>query len=293
MSEEKTVKTLSVVGIAGNVALFAFKLLAGIIGHSAAMISDAVHSLSDVLATFIALAGVKLAGKKEDSDHPYGHERFECVASLLLGFILAFTGAAIGYKGLQSLVTGAWSTSPVPTALPLAAAVVSILVKEAMFRYTMHHAKRIGSSAFESDAWHHRSDALSSIGSLIGIAGARLGLPFMDALASVIIAVFILKVAFDIVRDSLDRMVDRACDSETEGRIREVILSEDGVTGLDLLQTRQFGSKAYVDVEVSADRNSSLIEAHEIAERVHHDVEERFPAVKHVTVHVNPDMEDA
>ena len=192
MDESSMLARLSAVGIGGNIILTAFKLLAGIYGGSAAMVSDAVHSLSDVAATAIAAIGVRLAGKKADERHPYGHERFECVASLALGIILAVTGYVIGRSSLEKIIDGSYATMAAPTLLPLIAAVVSIICKEAMFHYTMHYAQLADSSAFRADAWHHRSDALSSIGALFGILGARLGYPVFDSIASIVICIFII-----------------------------------------------------------------------------------------------------
>ncbi|MBR5981356.1 MAG: cation transporter, partial [Firmicutes bacterium] len=207
MDEKKIVDRLSRIGIFGNVLLAAFKLFAGIFGKSGAMVSDAVHSLSDVFATLIAWIGVRLSRQAEDAEHPYGHERLECVASLLLGLILAGTGIGIGWSGIQKLF-GEGGSIEVPTLLPLIAAVVSIVVKEGMYQYTMHYAKALDSAAFKADAWHHRSDAISSVGSFIGIGMAKLGLPFMDPVASIIICLLILKVAFDISRDAVYKMLD-------------------------------------------------------------------------------------
>ena len=194
MDEKKIVNRLSGVGIFGNILLSAFKLIAGILGKSGAMVSDAVHSLSDVFATLIAWFGVRLSRRQEDEEHPYGHERLECVASLILGLILAGTGLGIGWTGIRKLFWDRGSIE-VPTMLPLIAAVVSIAVKEFMFHYTMHYAKKLDSAAFKADAWHHRSDAFSSIGSFIGIGMAKLGLPIMDPIASLVICVLILKVS--------------------------------------------------------------------------------------------------
>ena len=291
LSSEETkaiVNRVSFVGIAGNIILSAFKLFAGIIGHSGAMISDAVHSLSDVFATFIALIGVRLSQHGADKEHPYGHERLECVASLILGGILLITGAGIGIAGIEKIFSGNISHLEVPGAIALAAAIVSIIVKEAMFWYTRWYALKINSSAFMADAWHHRSDALSSIGSLIGIAGARLGFPILDPIASVIICIFILKVAIDIFRDTIRKMTDSSCDDQFEEQMRRFILSQDGVLGIDLLRTRMFGTKVYADVEIAADGNRTLNEVHDVAEHVHDGVEEHFPDLKHVMVHVNP-----
>ena len=287
MDEKKIFDRLSRVGIFGNVLLAAFKLLAGVLGRSGAMVSDAVHSLSDVFATLIAWVGVRLSRRAEDAQHPYGHERLECVASLLLGLILAGTGAGIGLTGLRKLFSDPGSLE-IPTALPLIAAVVSIVVKEAMYQYTMHYARALDSAAFKADAWHHRSDAISSVGSFAGILLARLGFPIMDPIASLVICALILKVAFDISRDALDRMLDTSGGTVLEHKLRDFIIFQEGVKRIDLLRTRQFGSRIYVDLEIAVRPDISLREAHGIAERVHSAVEKEFPNVKHVMIHVNP-----
>ena len=288
MDEQKTIRKLSEVGILGNVLLTAFKFFAGITGKSGAMVSDAVHSLSDVFATLIAYIGVRLSRRAEDAEHPYGHERFECVASLILGLILAGTGIGIGYTGIRKLLFEQ-SEIAVPTVLPLLAAVVSIIVKEGMFRYTMYYAKKLDSAAFKADAWHHRSDALSSVGSFIGVGMARLGYPMMDPIAGLLICALILKVAFDIIRDALSKMLDTSCDSTFENKLYRFIEEQEGVKHVDLLHTRQFGNKIYVDLEISVDRQISLVDAHAIAENIHTSVERNFPNVKHIMIHVNPE----
>ena len=288
MDEKKIVDRLSRVGIFGNILLAAFKLFAGIFGKSGAMVSDAVHSLSDVFATLIAWIGVRLSRRAEDAEHPYGHELLECVASLLLGLILAGTGIGIGWSGIRKL-SGEGGSIEIPTLLPLIAAVISIVVKEGMYRYTMHYAKALDSAAFKADAWHHRSDAISSVGSFIGIGLAKLGLPFMDPVASIIICLLILKVAFDISRDAVYKMLDTSCDNIFEQRLRTFIGSQDGVGRIDLLRTRQFGNRIYVDLEIAVIPDISLRDAHGIAERVHSAVEQEFPNVKHVMIHVNPE----
>lgn len=290
MDEKAVVRKLSLVGILGNVALALFKLTAGIIGGSGAMISDSVHSLSDVFATFIAYIGVRLARQEEDEEHPYGHERLECVASLLLGLILAGTGLGIGYSGIHKLLFER-EIIKIPTMLPLIAAIVSIVVKEGMFWYTMFYAKRLDSAAFKADAWHHRSDAISSVGSFIGIGLAKLGYPVMDPVASIIICAFILKVAYDISKDALNKMLDTSCGNAFEQNLKSFIEDQQGVEHVDMLHTRQFGNKIYVDLEIAVRRDISLIDAHMIAENVHDGVEKNFPNVKHVMVHVNPDEE--
>lgn len=279
---------VSTIGIVGNILLSAFKLFAGIAGHSGAMISDAVHSLSDVFATFIALIGVKLAGRGADRNHPYGHERLECVAALLLSAILFITGIEIGYIGIRTIFFRDISSALIPGKIALIAAIISILIKEAMFWYTRHCALRIHSSAFLADAWHHRSDALSSIGALIGIAGARLGYPLLDPIASFVISLFILKVAFDICKDAIAKMTDHACPDEFTDKLQECILSQAGILGIDLIQTRLFGEKVYVDAEIRMNGELSLSEAHDTAEQVHRRIEHDFPTVKHIMIHINP-----
>ena len=198
---EKIAVNVSTVTIVINLALAGFKFVSGFAAHSGAMVSDAVHSASDVLATFIVILGVKLAGRDADRDHPYGHERLECIAALVLGVILAATGLGIGISGIRKIAGE--EALVVPEALALIAAIVSIVVKEGMFWYTWLAAKKINSSALKAEAWHHRSDALSSVGSFAGILGARLGFPVLDSVASVVICLFILKAAWDILKDAL------------------------------------------------------------------------------------------
>lgn len=288
MDENKIIRKVTFVGVAGNVVLVAFKLFAGIAGKSGAMISDAVHSLSDVFATVVAFIGVRISKKAPDSAHPYGHDRFESLASMLLGLILLATGLGIGYSGVRTICAANFDQLQVPSVIPLVAAIISIVTKEAMFWYTRFYARKINSSAFMADAWHHRSDALSSVGSLIGIAGARLGFAIMDPLACVIICLFILKVGFDILKEAVSNMLDTSCGDEWNSRMTEFILQQPGVDKVDLLQSRKFGNRIYLDVEISVDGNMTLNEAHEIAEKVHDMVEQQYPEIKHIMIHENP-----
>lgn len=279
---------VSAMSIISNVLLSVFKLFAGIIAHSGAMISDAVHSLSDVFSTFIVIIGVKLSGKESDAKHQYGHERIECVAAILLAVMLAITGIGIGYSGVMKIIDGDGEEPLIPGTLALVAAIVSIAVKEAMFWYTRAAAKKINSGALMADAWHHRSDSLSSVGSFIGILGARLGLPVLDPIASVVICLFIIKAAYDIFKDAIRKMTDEACDSDVVEEIRNVSLKQKGVLGVDQIQTRLFGNRIYVDIEICADGTVPLKQSHSIAQQVHDAIEAAFPAVKHCMVHVNP-----
>ena len=285
---EKTAMKVSIISIIANVVLAAFKLVAGVFAHSGAMISDAIHSASDVFSTFVVMIGIKIASKEPDEEHPYGHERMECVAAIILATILCITGLGIGKNALSN-ITGNSGEMAVPGVLALIAAIVSIIVKEAMFWYTRHYAKKIDSGALMADAWHHRSDALSSIGAFIGIIFARMGYVMMDSIACLVICVFIVKAAYDIFKDAIDKMVDKSCSSEVEAEIRTIVMSVDGVKGIDSLSTRLFGNKMYVDIEIRADGEKTLNETHEIAEAVHDSIEAQFEKVKHIMVHVNPD----
>ena len=279
---------VSLVSIVSNIALSVFKLIAGILAHSSAMVSDAVHSASDVFSTFVVMIGIKLSSKESDKEHPYGHERLECVAAMILAMLLFITGVGIGVSAFSNIVTGKYKEIQLPGALALVAALVSIIVKEMMFWYTRYYAKKIESGALMADAWHHRSDALSSVGALLGIGGAMLGYPIMDSIASLVIFVFIVKAAFDIFKDAIDKMVDHSCSDEIEQEIIDFVIQNKEVQGIDLFHTRMFGSKIYVDLEIAVDGDYSLREAHEIAENVHDAIESQFPKIKHIMVHVNP-----
>lgn len=285
---EQTATRVTMVSIIGNLLLSAFKLLAGLLAHSGAMVSDAVHSASDVFSSIIVIIGVKVSSRESDKEHPYGHERFECVAAIILSVVLFITGLFIGIQAVENIFGGNYASLAIPGVLALVAAIVSILAKEAMYWYTKINAQKIDSSALMADAWHHRSDALSSVGALIGIAGARLGFPILDPIASGIICIFILKAAIDIFLDAIGKMVDHSCDASTEDAIRKCALEQEGVMQVDFLQTRVFGNKIYVDIEIGADGNMSLYDSHHIAENVHDSIESTFPKVKHIMVHVNP-----
>ena len=286
-NSEKTAVRVSAVSIIGNLILSAFKLFAGITAHSGAMISDAVHSASDVFSSIIVIIGVKISAKASDKEHPYGHERFECVSAVILAVVLLVTGLFIGADAVRD-ITGDLSGIAVPKVLALISAGVSIVVKEAMFWYTRHYAKSLRSDALMADAWHHRSDALSSVGALIGIAGARMGYPVLEPLASLLICLFIVKASVDIFKSSIDKMIDHSATENTENLIKKCVMEQEGVKNIDLLRTRVFGNKIYADIEIAVNGDMTLKNAHIIAENVHSAVESLFPEIKHIMVHVNP-----
>ena len=279
---------VSAVSVAVNIGLSVIKLIAGIVANSGAMISDAVHSASDVFSTVIVMVGVHLASKQSDKEHPYGHDRLECEAAIILAVLLFLTGVGIGISGIEKITSGDTSTLEVPGMLALGAAIVSIVVKELMYWYTINAAIKIKSGALMADAWHHRSDALSSIGALLGILGARMGYPILDPIASLLICVMIAKAAWEIFDDAMGKMVDTACPEKVQQEMRKVIMANAKVLSIDDLKTRLFGSKMYVEVEIGVEATLTLSEAHNIAEGVHSSIEKNFPDVKHCMVHVNP-----
>ena len=279
---------VSMVSITGNTVLSLLKMLAGILAHSGAMISDAVHSASDVFSSVIVIIGVKISAKDSDKEHPYGHERFECVAAILLAGILLVTALFIGHTALEHITGGSSKSLAIPGLSALLAAILSIVVKEAMYWYTRFYAKWLDSGALMADAWHHRSDALSSVGALIGIAGARMGYPVLDPIASLVICAFILKAACDVFRDAIRKMVDHACDDKMERALLCCAAAQSGVMGVDEIHTRIFGNKIYADIEIQADSQITLAESHAIARQVHNAIEAQFPKVKHILVSVNP-----
>ena len=271
-----------------NLVLSILKIIAGIIGKSNAMLADGVHTVSDVLTTFVVLLGLKVSNKEADENHPYGHERYELVFAKLLSVILVLTGIFIGIEGIKVLKSGDIKT---PGRIALVAAFISIVAKEGMYWYTIKVAKEIRSLSMEADAWHHRSDALSSVGAFIGILGARLGLKILDPIVAVIVSVVIIKVGVDLYLQAIKGLVDESADIEIIKKIEELSLAIEGVCGIKNLKTRNFGSKIYVDIDIYVNGNISVIEGHNIAEKVHDIIEEKIIDVKHCMVHVEPYLE--
>lgn len=281
-----TAYRVSIISLAVNLVLSTFKFIAGFAAGSGAMVSDAVHSASDVASTIIVMIGIRLANEKPDSRHQYGHEKFECIAAVILSAFLFAIAIGIGYNGVRQLLNP--GEISVPGFLALVAALVSIVVKEWMYWFTIAAAKKINSGALKADAWHHRSDALSSVGSLIGIGAARMGYPIMEPLASLIICLMIFKAAFDIIKQAFEQMVDTAADEKTADEIYRAVYSVNGVQKIDLLHTRMHANLLYVDVEIAVDGSLELYDSHRIAQEVHDRLEGQFPLIKHCMVHVNP-----
>ncbi len=285
----KIINKVAIVTIIVNLVLAVGKFLAGIFGHSTAMISDAVHSSSDVLSTLIVLVGARIAVKNEDKDHNYGHDKFESIASILLAMLLFATALALGWTGIKSIAAAAKGGEFVkPTLAALIAAIVSIVVKEGMYWYTIYYAKKLDSQALKADAWHHRSDAFSSVAGFVGILGAMLGVYVLEGIATVLIALLIIKVSYDIVKIVLRQLTDHAAPEELVGKIYKTINDDEDVKNVDLLKTRISGSIIYVEAEIAVDRELSIVEAHDIAQRVHDKIETTFEEVRHIVIHVNP-----
>lgn len=276
---------VSIITLIGNIVLSIFKLISGIVGNSNAMISDSIHSLSDVVSTIIVIIGINLSNKKSDKKHQYGHERFENVASIILSFLLLITGILIGIKGINNLYVKKIS---IPTKLPLVAALISIITKEWMYWFTIKIAKKYNSDSLKADAWHHRSDAFSSVGSLIGIFATIKGFIYMDLITSILIAIIIIKTSIEIFVESIKKMIDTSCNDEMINNIKTIVLNTKGVKNIDLLKTRLFGNKIYIDLEISADKNITFLESHNIAHNVHDEIERKFKNVKHCMIHINP-----
>ena len=284
--EKKIANKVSIITIVINILLSVLKFVIGFFGKSQALISDAVHSASDVISTIAVIFGVNLAAKQSDSSHQYGHERIDSIFSVILAIILFVTGLGIGFSAIKIIIYN--EEIAIPNLITLVAAAISIVVKEAMYHYTKHAAVKINSTAMMADAWHHRSDALSSVGSLVGIGGALLGFTIFEPIASILICIFISKAAYDIFMDAVNRLVDRACSDEEVEEIKKCIMEIEGVEGIDKLLTRRFGSKIYVDLEIVEDGSITLSEAHRIAEAVHDNIENKIENVKHCMIHVNP-----
>ncbi len=286
----KIINKVAIVTIVVNLILAIGKFLAGIFGKSTAMISDAVHSSSDVLSTLIVLVGARIAVKNEDKDHNYGHDKFESIASIMLAMLLFATALGLGYTGIKDIISASKEDDNYvkPTLLALIAAIVSIVVKEGMYWYTIFYAKKLDSQALKADAWHHRSDAFSSIAGFVGILGAMLGVYVLEGIATVLIALLIVKVSYDIVKVVIRQLTDHAAPEELVSKIYKTINEDGDVKNIDLLKTRISGSIIYVEAEIAVDSALNIIEAHAIAQRVHDKIEETFEEVKHIVIHVNP-----
>ena len=291
-SRERTIYKTTAVGSVVNVVLTVFKFVAGILGRSSAMVADAVHSLSDLITDLIIFIFVRTASKPSDRTHEYGHGKFETLATLIVGCILILVGIGIMAEGVKDCIAFFHgSPGERPRAIALIAAVASIVLKEAVFRYTLSQGHKVDSPILIANAWHHRSDAFSSVATLVGVAGSMfLGEKGMilDPLAAVLVSFYICKSGFDVVKPSIDELLERSLPKETENEIRKIIKSVPGVDGLHKLKTRRIGNQIAIEVEVRMDGNMSLYKAHRIATLAENKLKKRYGARTHVGIHMEP-----
>ena len=272
-----------------NIFLCLVKMFGGFIAGSNALISDGINSAFDVVSGVIVIVGTKIAGKNPDKEHPYGHERFESVAAIILTVVLFVTAVFVGHTAIEDLINESYKTDEIPGKLSILAALLSIAIKEVMFWYTKSAAEKINSVSLKAAAWDHRADVISTAGALTGIMFSRYGFPAGDLVASLIVCIFIIRTSYKVFREAIGQMTDRSCDDEFLQDLRKCILSVNGVLSIDLLQVRAFGNKYYVDLEIKEDGNISLSDAHKVAEQVHDAIEKQYPIVKHIMIHVNPE----
>ncbi|MCL2403057.1 MAG: cation diffusion facilitator family transporter [Coriobacteriia bacterium] len=282
------VMRITIFTLASNIALALIKGAAGIFAGSAALISDAANSASDVLYGAIVLVGVRLAGREADEKHPYGYERFESLVSMFIGAVVTLTGLFIGFDGLQKVWQGATYGIEAPDPAVLWVAAGAVAFKIFMYLFTKARAKKYRSDILAAAAADHGSDALATSGVFIGIATAQMGVPIMDPIASLVIAALILRTGIGIIAKAISQVTDQSAGPEVDDKICEIILENKEIIRIDKVMSRVFGDRIYVDIEIRLPGNFTLDEAHSIAERIHFDVEERIPEVKDCMVHVNP-----
>lgn len=289
---EKGIYHVTVVGSGVNFLLLLFKFFAGIVGHSAAMLADAVHSLSDFVTDIIVIVFVRISSKPEDEGHDYGHGKYETLATAIIGIVLLFVGFGILWNGASSIYHFLHGGSlQEPGMLALIAALVSIVFKEALYRYTVFKGKKLNSQAVVANAWHHRSDALSSIGTAVGIGGAILlgnHWRVLDPIAAVVVSFFIMKVAIKLLVPCVDELLEKSLPADVESEIQKIILSFPGVSSPHHLRTRRIGSYYAIEVHVRMDGNITLEEAYRTATAIESTLKEHFGKGTHVGIHVEP-----
>lgn len=292
MTREREIQKVTLVGGAGNVALMIFKLIAGILGHSSAMIADAVHSSSDFVTDIIVLVFVSVSAKPQDRSHDYGHGKFETIATFFIGLALVVAAVGIIVSGVLALIDWAGGADlEAPGQLALWAALLSIAVKEVLYQYTAYEGKKLNSQAVVANAWHHRSDALSSIAAAIGIGGAILlgdRWTVLDPIASIVVGLFLVKVAAGLLRTSIGELTEGSLPEDTEREIEEIITSFPGVSEPHNLRTRRIGNRIAIEAHIRMDGSVSLLKAHDLTSQVERKLKERFGDDTHITLHMEP-----
>jgi cation diffusion facilitator family transporter len=285
----KITQRVTLTGAAVNCALASLQIIFGLLGKSQALLADGFHTLSDLSTDFIVLYASRRAAKAADEDHPYGHGRIETLASMLLGGILVTVGVGIGLRGVDSIL----NPLPInPEAITLVFALLAVGAKEGLYRYTLRAARKTHSSLLESNAWHHRSDALSSIVVVIGISAQLLGVPYMDALAAIVVAVMISLMGFRLGQKALYELIDTGLDIDLVRDVRQAMLGNSSVVGIHNLRTRSMGGLGYIDAHIEVDFDLTVSEAHFIAHNIEHLVKKQFPKIIDVQIHIDP-LDDA
>ena len=282
--DEANKVTLKAIG--WNIFLAFIKIIAGILGKSSVMIADGLHSASDIITSMGVLIGNYISSKPFDKEHNYGHEKAETLVSFLLSIILIAVALSIGYEASKSLFN--IEGIAIPTLLPLVVSIISILIKEYQYRITIRIAKKINSPALKADAWHHRSDALSSIAAFVGIGGAMLGFKILEPLASIVVALFVCKVGYDILKNAVNELMDVSIDETYENEIKKIAQLTEGVMNLGSLRTRKHGASAYVDLVICVDGKLTVTSGHDIATNLEKKIQNDINIVKGITVHVEP-----
>lgn len=277
---------ISLYSIIFSVLLSFLKLLTGFLGSSSALVSDGFNSLGDIISYTAVAGGVAASERKADSNHNYGHEKLESIVSVFIALAILITGLAIGYSGVVKIAD--YKSLAIPTLLPIIGAIISIGVKVVLWLVSRDGAKKSGLNSLRALATDHFSDMLSSTGALVGIIGSRLGLPVLDPIASVVIALLIIKSAIEVFIASFGVLMDVSVDNKTKEELKKAILKDKRIQRIDLLKTRSVGSGYWVDLEICCCKSLQLQEAHDIAQEVHDNIERDFPKVRHVMVHVNP-----
>ena len=289
---EKEIYKVTIVGSVVNFLLLVFKFVAGILGNSAAMVADAVHSLSDFVTDVIVVVFVRISGKPEDKCHAYGHGKFETLATAVIGIILFFVGLGMFYSAATTIVDVVeGKTLEAPGMLALVAAVLSVLLKELLYRYTVYKGKNLDSQVVIANAWHHRSDAFSSVGTLVGISGAVfLGKSWriLDPIAAVVVSFFVIKVAIQLLKPCLDELLEKSLPAEVENKIIDIILSFPNVSSPHHLRTRRIGNLMAIEVHIRMDGETSLNESHDTATQIEQRLRQEFGDKTHIGIHMEP-----
>ena len=283
-------RRVTLVGALVNIVVSAAQITGGVFAHSQALIADGLHTLSDLVSDAVVLFAAKHGSQDADEDHPYGHRRIETLGSVFVGLALVGVAVAIGFNAAERLFNPGRLLSPQPLALAFAA--LAIVSKEALYHYTVHVAKRVRSSLLRANAWHHRSDVFSSLVVFAGIGGTLLGLPYLDAIAAIVVAVMIARIGWQLASSGVRELIDTALDAEEVEAIRRVILATDGVSGVHMLRTRRMGGEALADVHILVNSRISVSEGHRISEAVEQRLIEEIEEMSDVTVHIDPEDDE-